>query len=356
MAYERRTFLSLGGAYLLTACAPASSREESHKPSAASPRKKAVPAKTNAIRPLKGWTTFKTAFVQSDGRVIDTGNGNISHSEGQGYGMVLAEVAGDRDAFDRIHDWTEKTLLRKDAALFSWRYVPTDAKPVADPNNATDGDILIAWALMRAGARWKERRYLERAAEIRGAIAKHLVRRMDTRTLLLPGIAGFDSADRTTLNLSYYIWPALDMFASAEPTGPWPALIIDGEWLVKTARFGPSALPTDWIDVGKEGRVMPASGRPPRFGFDAIRLPLYLMMGGRGGQADAIARYWKSCADDNRGIPAWVNVVSGEVAPFPLSAGGYAVARRLLGRDSLPGTPTPATDYYGSVLMMIAQL
>lgn len=356
MAYERRMFLSLSGAYLLSACAPASSREEGRKPASTPPRKTSKPVKVARSERLVGWPEFKTAFVQADGRVIDTGNGKISHSEGQGYGMLLAEAAGDRDAFDRIHAWTEKTLLRKDAALFSWRYVPTSAIPVEDPNNATDGDILIAWALMRAGTRWKERRYLARASEIRSAIAKHLVRRVGTRTFLLPGKTGFDPADRTILNLSYYIWPALDAFANAEPTGPWPALIIDGEWLVKTARFGPAALPTDWIDVSKEAAVKPAAGRPPRFGFDAIRVPLYLLMGGRGELADNIERYWKSCADNNRGLPAWVDVLNGEIAPFTLSVGGYAVAKRLLRSETLPGTPTPATDYYGSVLAMIAQL
>ena len=35
---------------------------------------------------LAEWQAFKTRFVSADGRVIDTGNGNITHSEGQGYG------------------------------------------------------------------------------------------------------------------------------------------------------------------------------------------------------------------------------------------------------------------------------
>ena len=33
---------------------------------------------------------------------MDTGNAGISHSEGQGWGLILAAAAGDRPAFDQI--------------------------------------------------------------------------------------------------------------------------------------------------------------------------------------------------------------------------------------------------------------
>ncbi|SUB19146.1 Minor endoglucanase Y precursor [Pantoea agglomerans] len=37
-----------------------------------------------------GWETFKSRFVTSEGRITDTANNNVSHTEGQGYGMLLA--------------------------------------------------------------------------------------------------------------------------------------------------------------------------------------------------------------------------------------------------------------------------
>ena len=52
---------------------------------------------------LIAWTDFKSRHIQQDGRVVDNGNGGISHSEGQGYALVLAELAGDREVFDRTH-------------------------------------------------------------------------------------------------------------------------------------------------------------------------------------------------------------------------------------------------------------
>ena len=121
-----------------------------------------------------GWFAFKARFFSDDGRIIDSGNGGISHSEGQGYGMLLAALANDREAFDAMHGWAEASLLRDDTALFSWRYDPTEEHPVSDPNNASDGDILIAWALLIAGKRWEEKAYLSRSQEIREAMADPL--------------------------------------------------------------------------------------------------------------------------------------------------------------------------------------
>jgi endoglucanase len=57
----------------------------------------------NPLRlPSSQWREFLTRYVSPEGRIIDTGNGNISHSEGQGYGLILAEAFGDRSSFERI--------------------------------------------------------------------------------------------------------------------------------------------------------------------------------------------------------------------------------------------------------------
>ena len=36
------------------------------------------------------WERFRQSFVQPDGRVVDTGQARISHSEGQGFTMLFA--------------------------------------------------------------------------------------------------------------------------------------------------------------------------------------------------------------------------------------------------------------------------
>jgi endoglucanase len=50
------------------------------------------------------WDQYRSRFITADGRVIDKDNDpkGVTHTEGQGYGMLLAEAAGDRDRFDRV--------------------------------------------------------------------------------------------------------------------------------------------------------------------------------------------------------------------------------------------------------------
>lgn len=90
------------------------------------------------------WESYKSRFMMPDGRIIDTGNGNVSHTEGQGFAMLLAVANNDRPAFDKLWQWTDKTLRNKENGLFYWRYNPVAPNPVADKNDATDGDTLIA--------------------------------------------------------------------------------------------------------------------------------------------------------------------------------------------------------------------
>lgn len=357
MDFDRRTLTASLPLLLVATCAKASGDVAKPKASTGdngikNTRPVAVPP---ASRLAPGdWTRFKAAYLNKDGRLIDTGNGGISHSEGQGYGMLLAEHAGDQEAFDSLFGWADQVLARKDVALYSWRYAPRDPVPVADPNNATDGDILIAWALMRAHARWHRPEYGDRARQIRQAIRTRLIHQQAGRTVLLPALTGFVAPDRTTINPSYYIWPALDLFARADGVAGWRALIADGEQLALDARFGPSRLPCDWVDVTKDG-VRPAAGKPPRFGFDAVRVPLYQLMGGRRALTGDVAAYWRGLTSRGLRIPAWTDVVTGDTAEYGLSRGGLAVVRRLTGATGA-GVPPATSDYYSDVLALLAQV
>lgn len=353
MGLDRRALL-LGAASSFVAACSGRAADNGHDAggNAVAPRK---PAKMTGGNPamIPGlWAGFKGSFVQPDGRVVDTGNNGISHTEGQGYAMILAATAGDRDAFDRVFAWTEKTLSRSSDPLFSWRYVPTAADPVADRNNATDGDMLIAWGLMIGAERWGERFLAERAAAIRNALHDTMLREIAGTVYLLPGGTGFEQQGHTTLNPSYYVWPALERFRAADGDKRWGAMIKGGETLIARARFGQHQLPTDWVDVATDGSMTPAAGRDPRFGFDAIRVPLYLAMAGRNGQGDAIARFWSSYGAGP--IPAWIDVRTGQTAPYALSSGAMVGVRRLLGQP-LPA-PTIQADYYASVLQALAYL
>lgn len=299
------------------------------------------------------WTAWRDRFVSPEGRVVDTGNGGISHSEGQSYGLILALRAGDRAAFERIAKWTHDTLAREDMALHSWRYDPRQPVPVSDPNNATDGDLVIAWALALAGKRWAHAPWLDRAAQIRAAIREHCVVAKFGRQLLLPGVVGFDYPGQVQVNPSYFVWPALDHFAKIDGAGTWASVIHDAEAVTRLARFGPHQLPCDWVVVTGRDDIAPAPGKPPRFGYDAIRVPLYAAVGGRAALVQPVADWWRSCLAQHRAIPAFIDVVTGEEANYALSSGGSAIVGRLI------GTPAPTgldTDYFSASLQMLARL
>ncbi|WHO37286.1 glycosyl hydrolase family 8 [Sphingobium sp. AP49] len=333
MAVDRRGLLVGAGLVLTAACA------------------RAGQGKSKDVTSGVDWQTFKARFLDPSGRIVDNGNGGVSHSEGQSYGLALAFWNDDRAAFDTILGWTDRTLARPDMALYAWRYDPRQPNPVADPNNATDADLVIAWILAEAARTWRNEAYAARSKAIRSAIRHNLVLERHGRHLLLPGIQGFVTAEAVTLNPSYYVWPALDAFRRLDGDAAWGRVIGDGEAMLGAARFGPLALPTDWIDVTGHDAVSPAAGKPARFGFDAVRVPLYAKAGRREALLAPIRDFWRGYVAQRQPIPAWVDVQSGEVAPYALSAGGMAIAGGVLG---LPAPTSLSADYFAASLQMLA--
>ena len=134
------------------------------------------------------WQAWKGAYLQPSGRVVDGLQQNASHSEGQGYGAVLAVEFADQEALTRILDWTEANLALRGDSLLAWRYLPDASNPVPDLNNASDGDLFYAWALVRAAARFNQRAYLQRAQQTAQIVGERLRAPVTTT----PALAEFD--------------------------------------------------------------------------------------------------------------------------------------------------------------------
>lgn len=309
------------------------------------------------------WAEFKARFLQPDGRIVDTANGGISHSEGQGWGMLAAVAAGDRENFERIWTWTAQTLKRPADALFSWRFRPGVPTPVDDPNNATDGDLYIAWALANAALRWGQPSYREASARIARAILSLCTVPVGQSLILLPGVQGFSTATHVIINPSYFVFPAFRALATIAPDPRWARLERDSLDLLDRGRFGTWRLPPDWLSLQRAtGRLQPADRWPARFGFDAVRIPL-LLAWGRHHQAPAFAaarRFW-STARPGGAPPAWVDLRTAEVAPYPASHGVLSIAR-LADAVALGQRFSPASnqlimgDYYASMLSLLSKI
>lgn len=313
--------------------------------------------------PLPGWEAFAARFVTPDGRVVDSGNGGISHSEGQGYGMILAEAAADRPRFERIWAWTQSTLqTRPEDGLFAWRWSP-EAQAVTDENTATDGDLLIAWGLLRAAARWPEPEgaaWRAEALAILDDVARLAVVEAAGRPVLLPGLTGFRQGDGVVVNPSYWVFPALTAFAAEQPEGPWQVLHASGLALLREARFGAWRLPADWVALPGP-RLAPEQA--PVFGFNAVRVPLHLVWDGvtESGLLHPFRDFW-SRFDGQPRLPATVDLTDGRQAPYG-SDGVRAVSvlTRFHGRprrqvETMLPPPAADRDYYNSALVLLTRI
>ncbi|MGE5270983.1 MAG: glycosyl hydrolase family 8 [Thiohalocapsa sp.] len=308
------------------------------------------------------WAKFRARFVTEDGRVLDTGNRAVSHTEGQGWAMLFAAAADDRATFAKLWHWTKSNLQRHDNALFSWRYDPSDEKkPVADANDASDGDILIAWALLRGGHRWHDTAYIHAARHIVADIRRRLLVTAPAGVVLLPGAHGFkEKGGPTVVNPSYYIYPALKDFARLMPSPQWARLRAAGLRLLADGRFGRWGLTPDWLDIGDKGAIAPAAKFPARFGFEAIRVPLYLIWG-REASDERLASYldyWNEFG--GKPAPAWTDVTDNSLAPYAGSTGFQAIAQLARGYGQANPPPLPAIadndDYYSASLTLLALL
>jgi endoglucanase len=229
---------------------------------------------------VDGWRQYKDRFVTSEGRVVDNANGGISHSEGQGYAMLIAERLGDRPTFEAIWRWTQSNLLVRGDGLAAWRWSP-QVPHVADHNNATDGDLLLAWALAEASDRWHVSEYKRSAGQIVQALAANVVIPSRFGPILLPGSTGFagkDQPDAPVVNLSYWIFPAFKRLRAVSNAIDWDALTATGKTLIGLSRFGSRRLPSNWISLAP-AQPEPAHSFPAVFGYDAVRIPFYLAWG-----------------------------------------------------------------------------
>ncbi|MCO5063495.1 MAG: glycosyl hydrolase family 8 [Rhizobiaceae bacterium] len=227
------------------------------------------------------WSSYKQKFLDASGRIVDDANGNISHSEGQGYGLLLAYLAENRADFDLIWSFTRTELLLRDDRLSAWRWDPAAIPHVTDINNATDGDILIAYALARAGRDWNIPELSAFATLMIKAIAAQTLRQVGERTVIMPGATGFGRSDRDdgpVVNPSYWVFEAFPLFAELDPETDWASVEKDGLDIIGGSMIGPERLPPNWLSLRTSPK--PAEGFSPDFGYDALRVPLYLVRAG----------------------------------------------------------------------------
>ncbi len=319
----------------------------------------AAPAPAVAV-PADAWRAYRDKFIQPDGRLVDIDTGGVSHSEGQGYGMLLAVMANDRETFGRLWTWAAQNLFVRGDNLAAWRWHPGQTPNIRDNNNATDGDLLISWALARAAKRWNSSDYRMASRRIALAVGKLIDKSNPAAPVLPPASFGFgrdQMPDGPVINLSYLVFPAFDELKSVAPEVDWGGLRRSSVALVEKARFGPSGLPADWISMAT-AQLQPAQFQPGVFGYESIRIPLYLAWSSASSPKalGSFTSFWKGPEGDN---PAVIDLKSGKpkealrdagyravVALAQCAATGQAFAPSLMKVDH--------SRYYPATLQMLA--
>lgn len=278
------------------------------------------------------WERYKQSFLSEDGRVVAHAQDKTSHSEGQGYGMQLAFLHDDRVAFEKLWQWTRNNLQLRSDSLFAWHWGkrPNGVWAVLDFNNATDGDILIAFALLQAGEAWRVESYRNEAFRIIRDIRTLLAVNWNGRTFLLPGYFGFDHGESVVLNPSYLIFPAFRAFGLVDQAGFWNKVRQDGLFLIEQSCFGSLCLTADWVALDGD-RIMPAPGKAPYFGAEAVRVLLVLATEDASRYPKGVSEVLEQYRRTDR-LPLWFDLEKDSASLKPAVGGYYALYALAAGK------------------------
>jgi endoglucanase len=220
------------------------------------------------------WESFKQSYIQPDGRVRDPQNGEMTHTEGVGYAMFFAVSFNDQATFERLDRWLEDNIPKNDRGLYPWKW-GKDAQGhwgVLDTNNATDGDMWIAYARIKAAQKFHLPQQQTKALAQLDALEKEVMIKREGKLFLLPGAEGFVHPSTLTLNPSYSIPFMLETFGRLTSHPQWGELLSNAQELMKQ-RFSVYGIHPDWISYHQG--VYSLLPENPSFSYDALRIPLF---------------------------------------------------------------------------------
>ncbi len=135
-------------------------------------------------------------------------------SEGQGYGMLIAVMMGDRATFDRLYRYVQAHPSSLGSGLMAWSQNDR-CRDVAGVDAATDGDLDIAYALLIASRRWQ-------GSPPAGGAPRVNYRREATRVITaLRGSAFFGPGQRLAYLPKLGDWVTSGTYARGTRTSDW---------------------------------------------------------------------------------------------------------------------------------------
>ena len=184
--------------------------------------------------------------------------------------------------------------------------------------------------------------------------------------ILLPGYYGFSSPKSVILNPSYFVYPAFEKFAKIDDPKFWQTLTTHCVELTSELLPTSMELPCDWICLDETGLKIDET-RSENFGYEAIRIPLYMAMSN--GHKNDLGRFSKylSFYKTIGMLPNVVDLVDNQISMFTAPAGFYAVFAQccaMIGEkdlgDELMKTAekkilSEKDDYYSNTLYLLSR-
>lgn len=310
---------------------------------------------------------FFARYVSADGRVIRRDQGGDTVGEGQAYAMLMAVARGDRAGFESTWSWA-RDHLRRDDGLLAHRWAEGQ---VVDADAASDADLDAAHALILAASRFDTPAYRREGLEIATAILENETVRVGEQLVLVAGTWAKGSRP-VQINPSYFSPRAFVVLAEASGDRRWTELRRSSTALIDRMTAAWPSLAPDWAQLGPDAAVRPDAAPPdeeqsPRFGFDAVRVPLRWAWACDERERRLAARPWNFLDGETRGgiAPEYgldgkplapgthpASTVAGAAAAH--AAGEARAAARLLDRAAADDRRWPS--YYGSALVALGHL
>ncbi|MEY2930653.1 MAG: putative b-glycosidase, glycoside hydrolase family 8 protein [Pseudomonadota bacterium] len=268
---------------------------------------------------------FRTALIercpQGDARLRYPESNNDTRSEGVGYGMVIAAYMGDRETFDGLWRYYQRTSSN---GLMNWRRNGCDGGGGGGDNgSAADADIDAALAVLVADRQFPGNGYLQQGTELLGAIRGQLFQN-GCQGVLLAGsqFAGCDCINPSYIPPGYYV-----AYGAVEQAGFWTQARDASYDYYRGVRNAQTGLVPAWsqdngsLQLGC-GPQVAGGGQTSEYQADAARTP------------------WRVAIDYQ-----WTG--DARAADFLRSIGGFASSQQLMrmrDRYTLAGQPANGNE------------
>jgi endoglucanase len=306
---------------------------------------------------------FLARYVTDDGRVLRHDQGDDIVSEGQAYGMLIAEIANRPDTVRRIWSWTDAHLRGSDGLLMSHM---SGAGVVQDPHSAADADTLAAYALLRYTGR-DEGNLHDAGHHLAAAVLAGESTSVGGSPVLVAG-PWANEMSPPVVNPSYWMPGVFAALARLTGDERWRQTASTAVRLLADLTHNGRLLPPDWANIGAErlsAIPAPDGSAPIRYGLDAARLPIWFSTACTDNARRLAARWWTNVlSTDNRAAdlalsPAGAHL-NEQTNPLPLLAGaaaanaaGDTAATRALHRRAVAQSHQTPT-YYGDAWLALA--